>query len=132
MAMIGQQPIFLTKAHESLIGAESEFLNERYNNSANRAYYACFQAAIAALQKAGVQARGGEWGHDFVQAQFNGTLINRRHLYPTELRTVLARNYTLRVQADYGEDMVSRTEAERALRRSRLFVTAVGGGGEER
>ncbi len=130
--MIGQQPIFLTKAHESLIGAESEFLNERYDNSANRAYYACFQAAIAALQIAGMQARGGEWGHDFVQAQFNGTLINRRHLYPTELRTVLARNYTLRVQADYGEDVVSRTEAERALRRARLFVTAVGEGGEER
>ena len=132
MIVSGQESIYLTRAHESLIGAESEFLNERYHNSANRAYYACFQAAIAALQKAGVQARGGEWGHDFVQAQFNGMLINRRHLYPTELRTVLARNYTLRVQADYGEDMVSRTEAERALRRARLFVTAVGEGGEER
>src|ERR671929_1826041 len=121
MIVSGQEPIYLTRAHESLIGAESEFLNERYNNSTNRAYYACFQAAIAALQQAGIEARGGEWGHDFVQAQFNGMLINRRHLYPTELRTILARNYALRVQADYAEDRVSRTEAERCLRRARLF-----------
>ncbi len=30
--MIGQEPIFFDKARESLIGAESEFLNERFNN----------------------------------------------------------------------------------------------------
>jgi hypothetical protein len=29
---------FLNKAVESLIGAESEFSNKRYNNTANRAY----------------------------------------------------------------------------------------------
>ena len=54
--MIGQEPIILEKARENLVGAESEFLNQRYNNSVNRAYYACFQAAIAALQKAGTPA----------------------------------------------------------------------------
>ena len=39
---------FLSKARESLEGATSELVNGRYNNAANRAYYACFQAAIAA------------------------------------------------------------------------------------
>ena len=115
-----------------MIGAESEFLNERYHNSANRAYYACFQAAIAALQKAGIEARRGEWGHDFVQAQFNGMLINRRHLYPAEFRTILTSNHALRVRADYLEGVVSRTDAERALRRARLFVMAIAEGGEKR
>ena len=38
---------FLVKAEESLAGAESEYVNGRYNNCANRCYYACFQAAIA-------------------------------------------------------------------------------------
>ncbi len=128
--MIGQEPIFFDKARESLIGAESEFLNERFNNSASRAYYACFQAAVAALQKAGITARGDEWGHDYVQSQFNGMLINRRHLYPTELRNILVRNYALRVRADYAEDVVSRTETERAVRRARLFVTTIVEGGE--
>ena len=130
--MTPQELIFLEKARESLIGAESEFLNERFNNSVNRAYYACFQAAIAALQKAGIQARSDEWGHDYVQSQFNGALINRRHLYPTELRNILVRNYALRVRADYAEDVVSRTETERALRRARLFVTTIVEGGEAR
>jgi len=45
--------LFLEKAGEALAGAESEFANGRYNNCANRCYYACFQAAIAALTRVG-------------------------------------------------------------------------------
>jgi len=42
--------LYLIKAEESLLGAESEFTHgRRYNNVANRCYYACFQAAVAAL-----------------------------------------------------------------------------------
>ncbi len=81
-AVLDASAIFLAKAEESLAGAESEFVSGCYNNCANRCYYACFQAAIAALQQAGIRARGGQWGHDFVQAQFIGQLINRRRLYP--------------------------------------------------
>ena len=33
---------YLEKAVESLAGAESEYVNGRYNNCANRCYYACF------------------------------------------------------------------------------------------
>jgi uncharacterized protein (UPF0332 family) len=71
---------YLAKAQESLAGAESEFANGRYNNCANRSYYACFQAAIAALLHAGIQPRSpqGQWGHDFVQAELIGQLINRQ------------------------------------------------------
>ena len=65
-------------------------------------------------------------------SQFDGVLINRRHLYPTELRGCLNRNASLRLSADYDEDPVTQTEAERALRRSRTFVRAieVEGGGQ--
>jgi hypothetical protein len=41
--------IYLTKAIESLLTAETESINGRYNSCANRCYYACFQAAITAL-----------------------------------------------------------------------------------
>jgi hypothetical protein len=71
---------YLVKAFESLDGTESEFGNRRYHNCANRLYYACFQAAIAALVQEGIAPprRDVRWGHDFVQAQFAGQLIARR------------------------------------------------------
>jgi HEPN domain len=80
LTTIRSDDVFLQKALESLDGAESEYVNDRYNNCANRAYYACFQAALYALKQAGVRSPGSrvEWGHDLVQAQFIGQLINRR------------------------------------------------------
>jgi len=128
--MIDTSLLFLEKALESLAGADSEYANDRYNNCANRCYYACFQAAIVALSRAGIRPRGasGEWGHAFVPAQFDGELINRRKLYPSELRGTLNRTYKLRSKADYEAVVVTQTEASRALRRTRGFVDAVSGG----
>lgn len=119
--------LFLFRAEESLAGADSEFDNGRYNNCANRSYYACFQAAICALMRAGIgtSGRSGQWGHGYVQAQFVGQLVNRRKLYPTSLREVLTRNLELRLVADYRRDEVSATQARRALHRARNLVAAV-------
>jgi uncharacterized protein (UPF0332 family) len=116
--------IYLTKAIESLLTAESEFANGRYNSCANRSYYACFQAAIAAILKEGIRP-AGQWNHPFVQAQFVGVLINQRKRYESELRRVLADNQSLRDKADYRPEFVTATQASRALRRTRLFVTAI-------
>jgi uncharacterized protein (UPF0332 family) len=120
----GAAAIYLAKAAESLLTAEGEFALGRYNSCANRCYYACFQAAIAALLGEGIRPRG-PWGHDFVQGQFVGQLVNRRKLYSVDLRQVLASNRILRDQADYGPEHVTSTQANRALRRARMFVTAV-------
>jgi uncharacterized protein (UPF0332 family) len=76
---------FLSKATESLAGAGAELAAGRYNNYANRCYYACFQAAIAALLHAGVRARSSTWGHGYVQSQFIERLIDRRKGYPATL-----------------------------------------------
>ncbi len=127
MMELGEIELFLVKAEECLAGAESEFLNGRYNNCANRAYYACFQAAIAALVRASIRPRGGQWGHDFVQSAFSGRLINRRKLYPPTLRTTLIRNYALREKADYDPDQVTEIRAARAVSRTEAFVNAVRG-----
>lgn len=125
--MLAQGDLFLDKARESLAGAEAGFSAGRYNNCANRCYYACFQAAIAALRRAGIRPRGasGEWSHAFVPAQFDGLLIGRRKLYPAGLRGSLARNYALRQTADYETDLVTQGAAARALRRTRDFVQAI-------
>jgi uncharacterized protein (UPF0332 family) len=116
--------IYLAKATESVLTAESEFVNGRYNSSANRCYYACFQAAIAALLREGIRP-AGQWSHAFVQAQFVGVLINQRKRYDPALRRVLADHQSLRDRADYRPELITATQAERALRRTRTFVTAV-------
>ena len=100
--------IYLTKAIESLLTAESEFANGRYNSCANRSYYACFQAAIAAILNEGIHPVG-QWNHQYVQAQFVGTLINKRKRYESELRQVLADNQSLRDKADYRPEFVTAT-----------------------
>ena len=116
---------YLDKARESVTGARVEFEGGRYNNSANRSYYAVFQAAVYALQMEGFRALQGEWGHDFVQAQFNGHLINRRHLYPTDFRSVLLDNLRLRTRGDYETRTVTEVLASRALQRAERFVGAI-------
>ena len=120
---------FVTKARESLAGAESEFANAQYNNVANRAYYACFQAAVAALDLASVRPPGGSnrWSHGFAQAQYAGLLINQRKLYPAALRDTFNELARVREQADYKTDTIGRARASRTLARAHDLVAAVAG-----
>lgn len=116
---------FLIKAEENLASATSELVNGRHDACANRAYYACFQAAIVALVGAGIRPSNpdGNWSHGFVQSQFAGRLVHRRKLYPTTLRDTLPRLEALREKADYEAILVSQAEAQRALERARAIVT---------
>ncbi|MPZ15509.1 MAG: HEPN domain-containing protein [Chloroflexi bacterium] len=125
--MIDSSELFLLKAGESFQGAENEFANARYNNCANRSYYGCFQAGIAALIRGGLQPTNVQvaWSHAFVQAQFNGQLINRRRQFPASLRQTLPRTFALRQRADYRTQPVSRSEATAALELARTFLRAV-------
>jgi len=116
---------FLRKAQECLAGAEDEYANRRFNNCANRSYYACFHAALAALIATGYRAMGGQWSHVAVQAEFTKRFINRTKAYPAEFRDTLLKNMELRHMADYDVESVSEITAARALRRARAFVTAV-------
>ncbi len=123
--MFEQSSAFLTKAQESLAGAQREYASHGYNNCANRSYYAVFQAAIHALQTAGIQPARDQWGHDFVHAQFDGQLVNRRKVFPTRLRGILSRNYVIRQTADYKETDISAAEALHALDRCEMFVVEI-------
>ena len=104
-----------------------------YNNSANRAYYACYQGAISALLRVGVRPANERtgWGHDFVQAQFARQLITQRKQYPAAFRDVLSRAFILRRAADYRVEQVTEVQARRNLRRATEFVETIrtGGGG---
>lgn len=77
--------VYLAKGIESLQTAETEFINGHYNSCANRCYYACFQAAVAALLGEGIRPQN-RWTHEFVHAEFVGVLMNRRKRFEPELR----------------------------------------------
>jgi uncharacterized protein (UPF0332 family) len=119
--------VYLRKASESLAGTESEYVNGRHNNCANRCYYACFQTAISVLILVDVRPShgAGQWGHEFGQSSFVGQIIDRRKVYPGDLRGTLFRNLNLRHVADCETNLITQTEAIRALRRTREFVEAV-------
>jgi uncharacterized protein (UPF0332 family) len=111
------------KSRESLVGAESELASGRHNNAANRAYYACFQAAIVALLRAAILRTA--WPHEEVQRLFAGELIGRRKLYPSEMRRVLNDLAVIRVRADYEAQVVTRRAATDAVREARRFVDRI-------
>jgi uncharacterized protein (UPF0332 family) len=115
---------FLGKAEESLESAHDDFSAGRFNACARNAYYAAFQAAVAALLHEGIEPRG-RWGHEFVQAQFAGMLVYRRKLYPARMRGDLAEAFQLRTEGDYSARMVRRRSVSRVLEFARLLVRLV-------
>jgi uncharacterized protein (UPF0332 family) len=126
-APVEEARTYLTKAVESLTSARIDFAAARYNSCANRTYYACFQAAVAALLAVGIRPASprGEWSHEFVQSQFNGLLIIRRKLYPAALRRVLRDTMAVREKADYTPASVSARVAGRVLQAAQDFVQAI-------
>ncbi len=114
--------IYFEKAKESFIGARSELINGRYNNCANRSYYACFQAAIYALLTHGAVALQNKWKHEFVKGQFVLLLINRSKKYPGSLRKSLEYCYERRQIADYDRSPITAIQAQRSLKVARDFV----------
>lgn len=119
---------YLQKAKQSLQGAESEFARSRFDNATNRAYYACFQAAVAALLAADVPVQtegGGVTSHQSVHSHFAGLLVQRRKLYSSHLRNVLQDLLRDRTIADYHSLSVSATRANRALQLSQNFVSEI-------
>jgi len=119
-----EEQTYLAKALESLRGAESEYASRRYNNTANRAYYACFLAAVAAMAHEGA-GEDSKRSHSHMQVDFVSELIDRLQAYPREMRPVLKQAEDLRLKADYAVEAVSARGAARALTKARAFVGAV-------
>jgi uncharacterized protein (UPF0332 family) len=119
---------FLAKSRQNLTVADTARAGQHYDAAASRAYYAAFQAAVAALWVEGIRAgrdASGTMSHATVQAEWSGRLIFRRKLYPPELRTVLQRLYDWRIKADYQIGSVTERQARQACDLSRLLVEHV-------
>jgi uncharacterized protein (UPF0332 family) len=114
---------FLTKAQENLLDAEEALERGRYNVSANRAYYAAFQAAIAALAHEHITHEKNP--HSWVQAQFSERLIKARKLYPSKLASHLLDMQKIRDRADYRPDMTNQQNAKKQIQKSREFLSFI-------
>jgi uncharacterized protein (UPF0332 family) len=117
--------MYTEKAQEVLRAAQLCFGEKLYNSTANRAYYAMFQAAIAALERIGVRPNDEQWSHENLQAEFAAELIHRRKIHPRHLAGYLPNAMRLRHQADYRTTSVSKAQAEKVLRLATEFVQLV-------
>ena len=118
---------WIVKSEENLTAAELCLEYGLRNASVNRAYYAMFQAAIAALTKFGIPRRGERWGHNYVQAQFSNALIQRRKVLPGRFKKALPDIMAHRHEADYSTTQISSKIANLTLRLAQSFVQQIQG-----
>ena len=115
---------YLRKARESLASAEADVAAGRYNSAANRAYYAAFQATVAALIHNSIHPAKG-WQHKFVSSQLSGKLIKRRKLLPSVLPASFDYLFRIRVLGDYEPDEESKKDAIGCAKAAARFVEEV-------
>jgi uncharacterized protein (UPF0332 family) len=114
---------FLFKAQENLAVAQNALEQKHFNAATNRAYYAAFQAAIAALAEEGIKHPKNP--HSWVQAQFSGVLVTRRKRYPSKLTSYLLSMQSLRDKADYEAEYIGKASATMQVRQSLEFVSTI-------
>jgi uncharacterized protein (UPF0332 family) len=115
---------YLTKARKNLRTARSAHDQEDFDSCASRAYFAVFQAEIAALIQL-TEFRQDRWGHNRVQEEFNRRLIRARKLFPSSLRFIHNDLIGRRHIADYKEQHISGRTAERCLQHATGMVTLI-------
>ncbi|MCP4112145.1 MAG: HEPN domain-containing protein [Desulfobacteraceae bacterium] len=112
---------FFQKAKENLMVAKMGFEYKCYNASANRAYFATFQAAIAALDDKGLLTKGRN-DHKWIQSEFSEKLIKRRKVYPAKIKSYLMKMQMLRNMADYEHEFVPKKDAAEQIRRAEEMI----------
>ena len=112
----------LESAEEALDDAEYLLQGGRYKATANRAYYAMFHAAMAALMKSGGDLPRTHGG---VTNQF-GLHYVRTGMIDPELAETLQDNYELRRKSDYElYSYFAEDEIRQAVQNARAFVSAI-------
>jgi len=92
------------------------------DGAVNRAYYAMFYAAHAALQHRAIEVASSK--HGTLVRRFGQHLI-RTALLPRELGSSLSKALERRQKADYGREPLSAEDAEKAVSRAEAFIAAI-------
>ncbi len=118
--------VFFTKSEENLTAARLCLQNGLCNASANRAYYAMFQAAATLLMERGIDLSGRkQLDHAPLQSLFANELIHRRKILNSKFKSYLPDAQTIRNAADYQAVVVSKKKANRLLAQAEEFVKAI-------
>ncbi|MEI8323780.1 MAG: HEPN domain-containing protein [Betaproteobacteria bacterium] len=115
----------MTKAQRALASAHKLLQDKDGDGTCNRAYYAMFDAARAALiaSKAPVPAEIAKT-HSGLIAAFSLHLV-KTGAFPIELGRALNRVEDLRLVADYKGDSISAEEAQWAVQQAQAFLEQV-------
>jgi uncharacterized protein (UPF0332 family) len=113
--------LFKNKALENIKIAEIAFDNDCFNASANRAYYAVFHAAIAAIYSIGKEPG---IDHKAVRTIFSDNFFNRRKIISAKYKGYLKELQDKRNKADYHEG-VSKKIAKKQLLQAKELVEII-------
>ncbi len=114
---------FKNRAIENLEAAELLFENGKYNASANRAYYAAFHLAIAALYAKSIKPN---IDHRSVQSLFSDLFFNKRKVFPSKYKIYLNNMQDFRNIADYKQGL-SKNNSKKQLNDAKEFFTIISG-----
>ena len=115
---------FKKKAKQNLSVAEWCFENRHYDAACNRAYYAMYHAAIAALANEGIKPQDSKIKHSWVQSHFALYFCKRDKIFP-KFNGYLPKAQKRRDKADYRPELVSIKQAKRQLIWAREFVNSL-------
>ena len=119
-------PSYFNKAKAALSAAKLLLEAGDADGACNRAYYAMFDAAHAALFALGAEDAGAPIKtHNGLIAKFGQRVVASGH-FPAEFGADLNRVQSLRQLADYSGDPVALDKANWAFERAQSFVAAVG------
>jgi uncharacterized protein (UPF0332 family) len=113
---------FLNRARQATQSARTLLSSGDLNGAVNRAYYAMFYAAHAALEHRGVEIASAK--HGTLVGRFGEHLV-KTGILPRALGTSLNAMLELRSKADYGSGEVVPADAERSLSEAEAFVAAI-------
>lgn len=115
----------MVKAERACLSARALLDLGDVNGACNRAYYAMFDAARAALLASGAPVRPdiGKTHSGLITA-FSEHLIKNGQV-PKEMGRLLKRAEEIRLVADYKDDSVELTDAQEMVEQSEVFVSAL-------
>lgn len=118
-------PELMVKSRRALASAEKLLQDDDGDGACNRAYYAMFDAARAALiaSKAPVPPEIAKTHSGLISA-FSLHLV-KPNLFPIEMGRSLNKAEDLRLVADYKGDSISAEEAQWAVEAARAFIEEV-------
>jgi uncharacterized protein (UPF0332 family) len=117
--------IYIEKALRALTASQILLERNDAEGACNRAYYAMFNAAHAALATLKIEiSEVNTKSHRGLIAAFGKHVVNENHI-DTKFGRILNRVERLRLLADYSGDIISFEHAKLAVEQAQIFVEAI-------